>query len=112
MKLLSCQGVSRDKNKFKFLPQEDWLYEQNCLGFNYRLTDFQCALGLSQLKRLDKIIKIRNDKNNFYKVISKSLPISFLEIPEDCYSALHLSVIRLNCAIYNLICFDTIIKKY
>ena len=55
MKLLSCQGVSRDKNNFQFLPQEDWLYEQNCLGFNYRLTDFQCALGLSQLKRLDKI---------------------------------------------------------
>ena len=95
MKILCNQGVNKSKNQFTHLPKQDWLYEQNELGFNYRITDFQCALGLSQLKRLDKIIEIRNKKHNFYKEISKSLPITFLETPINSYSSRHLSIIKL-----------------
>ena len=95
MKLLCNQGVNKEKNKFKNLPKLDWLYEQDVLGFNYRITDFQCALGISQLKRLDKIVEARNKKHDFYKGLIKSLPISFLDTPENCYSSRHLSIIKL-----------------
>ena len=95
MKILSNQGVNKEKNKFNLLPKEDWLYEQNELGYNYRITDFQCSLGISQLKRLDKIIKLRNKKHDFYQEISKDLPIKFLDTPKNCYSSRHLTIIKL-----------------
>lgn len=56
--LLRTHGITREPGKLK-QDHGPWYYEQQELGFNYRITDFQCALGLSQLKRLDTFIERR-----------------------------------------------------
>ena len=66
------------------------------LGFNYRLSDIHAALGISQLKRLRKIIEERNKILDIYKSLAGDLRMSFLEIPIDCLSAVHLGIIKLN----------------
>ncbi len=60
------------------------------------MTDIQAALGISQLKRLDNIVRERNIQLKFYYEILKNLPITFLEIPPNVYSSVHLAIIRLN----------------
>tara|TARA_B100000212_G_scaffold291237_1_gene232890 strand:+ start:24 stop:1199 length:1176 start_codon:yes stop_codon:yes gene_type:complete len=96
MKKLRCHGITKNKNEFRLNQEGKWHYEQNILGFNYRLSDLHASLGISQLKRLDKIVKKRNELLNFYKTISQNLEISFLEIPEDCLSSVHLAILKLN----------------
>ena len=65
--MLRTHGITKDKNLFFNDINEPWYYEQQALGFNYRITDFQCALGISQLKRLDKFIKRRREIVDFYR---------------------------------------------
>ena len=96
MQKLRCHGITKNKNEFIFNQDGKWHYEQNLLGYNYRLSDVHAALGINQLKRLEKIVKKRNDLLKFYKSISKNLEISFLDIPEDCLSSVHLAIIRFN----------------
>ena len=96
MKKLRCHGITKNKNEFIFNQDGKWHYEQNLLGYNYRLSDVHAALGINQLKRLEKIVKKRNELLKFYKSISKNLEISFLDIPEDCLSSVHLAIIRFN----------------
>ena len=64
IKELRSHGVVRDQNKMKM--EGSWFYEMNSLGYNYRLTDIQAALGLSQLRRLDKFILKRRKIASFY----------------------------------------------
>jgi len=65
VKILRTHGMTKDN---KYLTKNDgpWYYEMHNLGYNYRITDFQCALGLSQLKKLEKFIKRRNEIAEFY----------------------------------------------
>ena len=93
---LRSHGITKDKNRFTQKPNGPWSYEQQSLGYNYRITDFQCALGLNQLKRLDEIIFIRNKLLSKYKKLLFNLPIEFLKIPESVYSSVHLCIIKLN----------------
>jgi len=93
---LRSHGVEKDPNKFLYPSKGSWDYEQQNLGFNYRMTDIQAALGISQLKRLDNIVRERNIQLKFYYEILKNLPITFLEIPPNVYSSVHLAIIRLN----------------
>jgi UDP-4-amino-4,6-dideoxy-N-acetyl-beta-L-altrosamine transaminase len=58
LKSLRSHGVTRDPGKLT-RQEGPWYYEQQGLGLNYRITDFQCALGISQLKRLDEFIRRR-----------------------------------------------------
>ena len=60
------------------------------------MNDIQAALGLSQLKRLDQIVLKRNEKLEIYRELIESLPVKLLEINENVYSSVHLSVISLN----------------
>ena len=96
--LLRSHGIEKDENLFQHKPNGPWSYEQQILGFNYRLTDIQAALGINQLKRLDKIIKKRNDMLNLYSRLLKDVPVALLEIPKNVKSSVHLAIIRLSDA--------------
>ena len=72
-----------------------WSYEQQDLGFNYRMTDMQAALGLNQILRLDDIVNERNTLFRKYQKKLEDTPCEFLQIPINVKSALHLAVIRL-----------------
>ena len=70
-------------------------YEQQKLGFNYRITDIQAALGLSQLLRLDDIVAERTRQLQCYRELLADLPVQLLKVPENVVSSVHLAVIRL-----------------
>ena len=93
--LLRSHGITKDPAHFEQEASGPWSYEQQQLGFNYRLTDLQAALGLSQLQRLSTIVQERNRLYQRYAELLDSLPVQLLEIPSNCLSALHLAVIRL-----------------
>ena len=92
---LRSHGITKDPSRFKQLPAGPWSYEQQSLGFNYRMTDFQAALGLSQLARLDIMVSERNKLRQKYESLISNLPVNLLNIPDDVYSSVHLAVILL-----------------
>jgi UDP-4-amino-4,6-dideoxy-N-acetyl-beta-L-altrosamine transaminase len=92
---LRNHGIVRDVSRFEQPPAGPWVYEQQQLGFNYRITDLQAALGLSQLHRLDEIVAERNQQLQRYREMLTDLPVHLLEVPENVLSSVHLAVIRL-----------------
>ena len=96
MKDLRSHGITKDRERFIDEDIGPWKYEQQNIGYNYRLSDIHAALGLSQLKRLDEIIKKREILFENYKKLLAGLPVKLLEIPTNVRSALHLAVIRLD----------------
>ena len=92
---LRSHGIVREPERFEQPAAGPWVYEQQQLGFNYRITDLQAALGLSQLQRLDEIVFERNRQFQRYKELLADLPIQLLKVPDDVLSSVHLAVIRL-----------------
>ena len=76
-------------------PDGPWYYQQIELGFNYRMTDIQAALGKSQLKRLDEFVSRRNALAVRYDELLKALPVTAIGRHPDSHSAFHLYVVRL-----------------
>lgn len=95
---LRSHGIVREAERFEQPAAGPWVYEQQHLGFNYRITDMQAALGLSQLQRLDEIVAERNCQLQNYQKLLADLPAQLLEVPEDVLSSVHLAVIRLKQA--------------
>ena len=93
---LRSHGITKNKKKFQAPNNDPWYYEMQELGYNYRITDLSCALGISQLKRLDQIIKERNILYKYYESLLQDLPVRLLQIPNDVKSSVHLGIIRLN----------------
>jgi UDP-4-amino-4,6-dideoxy-N-acetyl-beta-L-altrosamine transaminase len=93
---LRSHGIIKQEARFERPAPGPWSYEQHDLGFNYRLTDLQAALGLSQLQRLEAIVSERQRLLEVYRQQLAALPVSLLEIPASVRSALHLAVIRLH----------------
>jgi UDP-4-amino-4,6-dideoxy-N-acetyl-beta-L-altrosamine transaminase len=93
---LRSHGITKDEALFERQSQGPWSYEQQDLGFNYRMNELQAALGLSQFQRLHSIVAERQRLFKSYKDLLSGLPVRLLEIPEDVSSALHLAVIRLD----------------
>jgi UDP-4-amino-4,6-dideoxy-N-acetyl-beta-L-altrosamine transaminase len=93
---LRSHGITKQEARFERPAPGPWSYEQQDLGFNYRLTDLQAALGLSQLQRLEAIVAERQRLLEVYRQQLASLPVSLLQIPSTVSSALHLAVIRLH----------------
>lgn len=94
MKLLSSHGTTRDPNLMTHEPDGEWYYQQVELGYNYRMTDIQAALGLSQMLRLDEFVRRRHEIANRYNESLRGLPVTPQYHPFDCYSGMHLYVIR------------------
>ncbi len=94
MTLLRSHGVTRNPFEMKQKPAGPWHYEQILLGLNYRMTDIQAALGLSQLGRLDQYINKRNFLAGRYdeRLVEAGLATPYID--HDCRSAFHLYVIR------------------
>jgi UDP-4-amino-4,6-dideoxy-N-acetyl-beta-L-altrosamine transaminase len=95
MSELRSHGIVREAERFHQPAAGPWVYEQQQLGFNYRITDLQAALGLSQLQRLDEIVVERNSQLQRYRELLADLPVQLLEVPKDVLSSVHLAVIRL-----------------
>ncbi len=88
--LLRSHGISKEKSQSE--TESDWYYEQKVLGFNYRLTDMQAALGISQLKRLDIFIKKRRKIAQRYVNELKGVCLPYQH--PDVKSSWHLFVIQ------------------
>jgi len=96
MRLLRSHGITRDNSEFKNPTNAAWYYEQQILGFNYRLTDIQAALGVSQLKRIDENIYARHSIAKYYDENLRSLPLVLPWQDPNAYSAFHLYPVQIN----------------
>lgn len=96
IRLLHTHGITRDEDRMQGPSQGLWYYEQIALGFNYRMTELQAALGLTQLKRLDDFVSARHVLARRYDEMIDPLPVSPLRRNVDCYSGLHLYVIQID----------------
>ncbi len=96
MKLLRSHGVTRDPRRMENIPDGGWYYEQIELGYNYRMTDVQAALGSSQMQRLEKFIEIRHQIKKRYDVALKALPVFLPYQAKECVSSMHLYPILLD----------------
>ncbi len=98
LRLLRSHGITRDP---AWLEQADtglWYYEQQELGFNYRMTDIQAALGLSQLRHLTEWIERRRQLAHQYQTQLAELPLILPNFDMLAHSAWHLYVIQLDAA--------------
>jgi UDP-4-amino-4,6-dideoxy-N-acetyl-beta-L-altrosamine transaminase len=96
MRLLRSHGISRDEQLMTEPSHGAWYYQQLQLGFNYRMTDIQAALGLSQSLRLLPIIQKRQLLAANYNRLLSALPLGLPALDNDNISAWHLYIIRLN----------------
>ena len=95
MQLLRSHGITRDVDEMTHAPDGPWYYQQIDLGYNYRMTDLQAALGLSQMQRLDDFVTKRHIIAKRYDQLLADFPLITPWQHADSYSGLHLYVIRL-----------------
>ena len=95
MTLLRSHGITRDPAQMIHSSDGPWYYQQVELGFNYRITELQAALGLSQMKRLNAYVKRRHELAEQYDQLLADLPITTPWQHPKSYSSFHLYVIRL-----------------
>lgn len=93
--LLRSHGITRTPSLMTKPMEGSWYYQQVDLGFNYRMTDLQGALGASQMERLAHYVARRHELAKRYDELLKDLPVITPWQAEECYSAYHLYVIRL-----------------
>lgn len=102
MALLRSHGITREPEKMTHAPDGPWYYQQIELGFNYRMTELQAALGLSQLDRLDVYVQRRAELAREYNELLAELPVVMPWQHPDSASAWHLYVIRLQLQSHRL----------
>jgi UDP-4-amino-4,6-dideoxy-N-acetyl-beta-L-altrosamine transaminase len=95
MRLLRSHGITRDEKLMTKKSDGAWYYQQVDLGFNYRMTELQAALGISQMTRLDEFITKRHELQEYYHQLLKELPIITPLQTQGSYSALHLYPIQI-----------------
>ena len=94
LRLYRSHGITRDPAQLSAPSPGGWYYEQQVLGFNYRLTDIQAALGASQLRRLPQFIAQRQQLATRYDELLTRLPVQPLRQMDDRRSGYHLYVVR------------------
>ncbi len=96
MRLYRSHGIVRNEGLMTNKSDGDWYYQQIDLGFNYRMTELQAALGASQMQRLDEFVAKRHILQERYDSLLSSLPIIKPYQDKDNYSALHLYPIQID----------------
>lgn len=95
MALLRSHGITRDSGQMTHESDGPWYYQQVDLGYNYRMTELQAALGVSQMERLDQYVIRRHQLARRYDQLLAGFPVNTPWQHNDSYSGLHLYVIRL-----------------
>ena len=93
LRLLRSHGITREASQMDNPPDGAWYYEQIDLGFNYRMTDIQAALGLSQAQHLEQVVAQRHQLAQRYDSLLADLPLQLPWQLPDTYSGLHLYVV-------------------
>lgn len=104
MNLHRSHGITRDQSLMTHESEGPWYYQQIDIGYNYRMTELQAALGVSQMERLDVFVSRRHELARRYDELLKDLPVTTPWQHPESYSGLHLYVIRL--------CFNKISKSH
>jgi len=95
LKLLRSHGISKTLSKSE-IKKKPWFYKMSCLGFHYRLTDLQCSLGISQMKKINIFLESRRRiVNNYLKLLKNNLYFEPALIDNLNLSSNHLFVIRI-----------------
>jgi UDP-4-amino-4,6-dideoxy-N-acetyl-beta-L-altrosamine transaminase len=95
MKLFRSHGVTRQPELMTKKSEGAWYYQQVDLGFNYRMTELQAALGVSQMGRLDEFVALRHKCQKRYDELLEELPVLTPHQNSDSYSSLHLYPIQI-----------------
>ncbi len=95
MELLRSHGITRNPELMTCEPDGPWYYQQVALGFNYRMTELQAALGISQMARLDHYVARRHQLAERYDADLQGLPLTLPWQHPDSYSGWHLYIVRL-----------------
>lgn len=109
--MLRSHGITKEQNELVRPDEGSWYYEQHSLGFNYRITDLQAALGLSQLKLIDSFTEKRNIISAQYQTLLKEQPLDIVEPLPNCFSARHLQIIKLHDESIRRNVFDTMRER-
>lgn len=99
---LRTHGIHRDPARLTRPDEGPWYYEQSALGYHYRISDLQCALGLSQLRKLGRFVERRNEIARRYDAAFVKAPFAgrltpLRQLPTTATNAYHLYVVTLTC---------------
>jgi len=109
--LLRSHGITRDADKMTKEAEGGWYYQQVDLGLNYRMTELQAALGVSQLNRIDEFVAARHRLAKRYDAQLAGVPVTLPHQAESGYSALHLYPIMVNDSAKRKPLFDYLREK-
>jgi len=102
MDLLRSHGITKDPGLMTKATEGLWYYQQLMLGFNYRMTELQAALGCSQLEQLTDFVKQRNMLRKRYdSAFANIAEVTPLKIADNCYSSCHLYIIKVDAGIHD-----------
>jgi len=96
MQLFRSHGITRDENLMQGESHGPWYYQQVELGLNYRMTELQAALGVTQMHRLEEYVETRNAIATRYDAALGNLPLKRPGRQTNTISAVHLYVIRVD----------------
>ena len=94
-RMLACHGINRNCDEHHRHDVGSWYYEQQQLGYNYRLSDIHAALGISQLRRLEQSVAIRQQQADNYRQLFDGTSVKPLQRQQHVQSAWHLYVVQL-----------------
>lgn len=94
--LYRSHGITRDPKHMTKQSDGDWYYQQVVLGFNYRMTDIQAALGASQMERLDEFVARRRFLAARYDALLRDLPLRTPFVLEETQPSWHLYIVRID----------------
>lgn len=96
--LYRSHGITRDPEKMTHAADGPWYYQQIDLGYNYRMTDLQAALGYSQMQRLDAFVARRREIAARYDELLRDLPLTTPYVMEGAAPSWHIYIVRLDFA--------------